>query len=209
MQTFITENFTHFVGFMNNGGVVMWILFALNLLLWFGLGYRYIALQRGTMGNPRRLVEKHIKRGDKQAIRGILDLAIHDAIEASKEARSLGQNCRYYIEDAFSPYRNSIKMYSVLVKTIVVISPLIGLLGTVIGMIETFEALTSSAMFSQGASISGGVSKALFTTELGLVVAVPGLIIGSILDRKEDRFNMDFDQITDIICTKETHALSS
>ncbi|HIP46421.1 MAG TPA: MotA/TolQ/ExbB proton channel family protein [Campylobacterales bacterium] len=207
MQTFIIDNFAHFVGFMNNGGAVMWVLFALNLLLWYGLGYRYIALKRGTMGNVRHLIEKHLKKGDKKRLKGLLDHAAHDAIAAAREARSIGQNCRYYIEDSFSPYRNSVKLYSVLVKTIVVVAPLIGLLGTVIGMIETFEALTSSAMFSQGASISGGVSKALFTTELGLVVAVPGLIIGKILDRKEERFNLEFDQMTDIICTKDLHAL--
>jgi biopolymer transport protein ExbB len=89
------------------------------------------------------------------------------------------------------------------VKTIVVIAPLIGLLGTVDGMIEAFDALQTSAMFAQGASISGGISKALFTTELGLVVAVPGLIIGRSLDRKAERFAFEFDQVADIISTKE------
>lgn len=203
MQESIIAFLNQFVTFMNNGGTVMWVLFGLNLLLWYGLGYRYIVLQRGTKGNVRRLVEKHIKKGKGQDIRGLLDRATADAISAAKEARAIGQNCRYYIEDAYTPYRNSIKMYSILVKTIVVIAPLIGLLGTVIGMIETFQALTSSAMFSQGDSIAGGVSKALFTTELGLVVAVPGLILGKILERKEDRFNLEFDQMTDIICTKD------
>ncbi len=204
MQTFITENFTHFVTFMNNGGIVMWILFALNLLLWYGLGYRYIALRRGRMGNVRNLVAKHIKKEKKISIRGLLDSAIRDALNAARESRKLGLHCRSHIENSFFVYRNSIKMYAVLVKTIVVIAPLIGLLGTVMGMIETFDALTNSAMFSQGASISGGVSKALFTTELGLLVAVPGLIIGNILDKKESRFNDEFDQITDIICTRDS-----
>ena len=68
-------------------------------------------------------------------------------------------------------------------------------------MIETFEALKDSAMFSQGDSISGGISKALFTTELGLIVAVPGLIIGRMLDRKQQQFALEFDQMTDIIST--------
>ncbi len=203
MQTVIINFLDQFVTFMNSGGSVTWILFVLNLFLWFGLGYRYLALQRGTMGNVRRLVNKHLKKGQKQSIRGVLDQATADAIAAAKEARMIGQHCRYYIEDAFTPYRNSIKKYSILVQTIVVIAPLIGLLGTVIGMIETFEALQSSAMFSQGESIAGGVSKALFTTEIGLVVAVPGLIIGRILDRQEERFNLEFDQLTDIICTKK------
>jgi biopolymer transport protein ExbB len=74
-------------------------------------------------------------------------------------------------------------------------------------MIETFDALQNSSMFSQGSSISGGISKALFTTELGLVVAVPGLIIGRILDKKAERFELEFEQMTDIICTKESHEI--
>jgi biopolymer transport protein ExbB len=69
-------------------------------------------------------------------------------------------------------------------------------------MIETFKALQTSAMFSQGASISGGISKALFTTELGLVVAVPGLIIGRMLDQKQNRFDLEFNEVTNILVTK-------
>ncbi|MEA2098891.1 MAG: MotA/TolQ/ExbB proton channel family protein [Campylobacterota bacterium] len=156
------------------------------------------------MGNVRRLVEKHEKKGSDKEFKGMLDYAIADALIASKVAISIGKKQRNYIEDALFPYIISIKKYSTLVKTIVVLAPLIGLLGTVMGMIETFDALQNSAMFSQGDSISGGISKALFTTELGLVVAVPGLIFGKILDRKEDRFALEFEQITDIISTKES-----
>ena len=50
---------------------------------------------------------------------------------------------------------------------------------------------------------AGGISKALFTTELGLVVAVPGLIAGKILDRQEERYELEFEQIADVICTKD------
>lgn len=181
----------------------MWVLFVLNLFLWYGLGYRYLVLQRGTFGNVRRQINKHIKRGTGQKMRGLLDYAIADALEASNSAKSLGLKCRNYIYDALVPYENSIRKYSTLVKTIVILAPLVGLLGTVMGMIETFDALTSGSMFSQGASISGGISKALFTTELGLVVAVPGLILGKILDKKEEKFALEFEQIADILSTKD------
>jgi biopolymer transport protein ExbB len=87
--------------------------------------------------------------------------------------------------------------------TIVAAAPLIGLLGTVIGMIETFDSLADSVLFSQTGGIAGGISQALFTTQLGLVVAVPGLIIGRILDRKQDNMITDLDQIKDILSTKE------
>ena len=185
----------------------MWVLFLLNLMLWYGLGYRYSVLQRGTFGNVRRLIEKHESRGENQKMKGLLDVAIIDALLCAKEAKAIHKNPRHYIEDALFPYLISIGKYAILVKTIVLLAPLVGLLGTVMGMIETFDALQSSSMFGQGTSISGGISKALFTTELGLVVAVPGLIFGKILDKKENIFALEFEQITDIICTKDDNEI--
>jgi len=196
-----------FIDLMNTGGLVMWVLFVLNLALWYGLGYRYLILKRGTRGNVRRLIEKHEKRGEKQSMRGLLDYAAADALASAGEAKRLGLSCRNFVVDALAPYMMVTGNYSTLVKTIVVLAPLVGLLGTVIGMIETFDALQSSAMFSQGNSISGGISKALFTTELGLVVAVPGLIFGKILDKQEERYELEFEQIADVICTKDEYEI--
>ena len=134
---------------------------------------------------------------------GLLDYAVRDALVAAQNARAVALRPREFIYDALFPYIRIVTKYSVLVKTIVMLAPLVGLLGTVIGMIETFDALQSSSMFSQGDSIAGGISKALFTTELGLVVAVPGLLLGRILDKKEEQFTLEFEQIADIISTKD------
>ena len=202
MEAF-TIYWDQFIHFMNSGGAIMWVLFVLNLFLWYGLGYRYLTLRRGTRGNVRRLIEKHESRGEKKVFVGLLDYAVQDALEAAKVASSIAAKPREYIYDALFPYIIITTKYATLVKTIVMLAPLIGLLGTVIGMIETFDALQSSAMFSQGVSIAGGISKALFTTELGLVVAVPGLIFGKILDKKEEQFAVEFEQIVDIISTKD------
>ena len=200
----ITTNLEMFAAIMNNGGLAMWVLFFLNLMLWFGLGYRRLTMKRGTMGNVRRLVNSHIKKGGKRERKGIIDYAIVDALQAASEARTNGIKPRKHIQDALWPYFMTIKKYSVLVKTIVVLAPLIGLLGTVVGMIETFDALQASAMFAQGDSISGGISKALFTTELGLIVAVPGMIMGRALDKQQRQLAVEFEQIKDIISTKES-----
>jgi biopolymer transport protein ExbB len=61
-------------------------------------------------------------------------------------------------------------------------APLMGLLGTVVGMIKTFSLIT---VFGSGnaASFSSGISEALITTEFGLVVAIPALIVHGILLR--------------------------
>lgn len=62
------------------------------------------------------------------------------------------------------------------------VAPLLGLLGTVSGMIETFNMMN---LFGSGdpAVVSGGISKALITTELGLVVAIPALVLHALLNR--------------------------
>lgn len=62
-------------------------------------------------------------------------------------------------------------------------SPLLGLLGTVTGMIKTFNQIT---IFGTGdaRALSGGISEALITTAFGLIVAIPALIVHALLSRK-------------------------
>ncbi len=59
--------------------------------------------------------------------------------------------------------------------TIAAITPLLGLLGTVVGMVNVFEAITSQGV-GNPAILAGGISEALITTAAGLVVAIPSLI---------------------------------
>ena len=70
-----------------------------------------------------------------------------------------------------------------IIKLLAAVAPLLGLLGTVIGMIETFQAIT---LFGTGDPklMAGGISQALVTTMLGLIAAVPLLFIHNILDSR-------------------------
>ncbi len=74
--------------------------------------------------------------------------------------------------------------------TIVQIAPLLGLLGTVSGMIMTFESLRFQNV--GGAPFAAGISKALYTTEFGLLVAIPGVYFGFLLGRMVDRLQEGF-----------------
>jgi biopolymer transport protein ExbB len=73
------------------------------------------------------------------------------------------------------------------------IAPMLGLLGTVSGMIETFQSIT---LFGTGDPklMSGGISQALVTTELGLAVAIPILLIHSALSSKSNRLVQILDE---------------
>ena len=73
------------------------------------------------------------------------------------------------------------------------VSPLLGLLGTVTGMIETFQVIT---LFGAGDPrlMSGGISQALITTQLGLAVAIPLLLLHSFLQGRANSLIAWLDQ---------------
>ncbi len=71
--------------------------------------------------------------------------------------------------------------------SIAAISPLLGLLGTVLGMIEVFAELMS-ASGTEVSSLAGGISEALVTTAAGLTVAIPSLLFSNHFERCVSRF---------------------
>jgi biopolymer transport protein ExbB len=70
----------------------------------------------------------------------------------------------------------------IVLTTLTAVAPLLGLLGTVMGMIQTFEAVAAIAG-NTGSRVAAGISKALITTQFGLVVALPGVFMIARLKR--------------------------
>ncbi len=82
-------------------------------------------------------------------------------------------NLRYYQNQLISSYdRNMIR-----IRAMIAAAPLLGLLGTVVGMIETFTSLANRSGERTMQGLSSGISKALITTETGLAIAIPAVII--------------------------------
>jgi biopolymer transport protein ExbB len=79
-----------------------------------------------------------------------------------------------------------LKKYENLIKLIATVAPLLGLLGTVTGMIETFNAITIFGT-SDPKLMAGGISQALITTVLGLSVAIPMLFLYTFISSKSNR----------------------
>jgi len=80
------------------------------------------------------------------------------------------------IEDAGRHVTHELERYLNTLGTIAAISPLLGLLGTVTGMIRTFRAITTAGIGNPTAMASG-IAEALLTTAAGLMVAIPALFI--------------------------------
>ncbi|MEQ8734697.1 MAG: MotA/TolQ/ExbB proton channel family protein [Rhodospirillaceae bacterium] len=89
------------------------------------------------------------------------------------------ENLQLKLDDAILKELPSLERGLSTIKVLAAISPMLGLLGTVTGMIETFQAIT---LFGTGdpKMMAGGISQALITTVLGLVAAIPLILLHSI-----------------------------
>lgn len=97
------------------------------------------------------------------------------------------------IEDAARHVVHELERYLNALGTIAAISPLLGLLGTVVGMVKVFAAITEYGV-GNPAVLAGGISEALVTTAAGLVVAIPGLVAYRYLQRRVDSLVVDMEE---------------
>lgn len=88
---------------------------------------------------------------------------------------------------------------------IVTIAPLIGLLGTVLGMIEAFQALETSAGQADPSVLAGGIWEALLTTAAGMAVAIPAAVALSWFEGIVERIQGDMDDMATRLFTQATH----
>ena len=181
--------------YLASGGFVMPPLLLVTIALWYALGARWVLLRRGSKKSVRVLLNRYDDGRGKEPD-GIVDQAIHRGLALRRQGLS---PLRRYLDDAFGGYESDIRRYSTTVTTMVAIAPLLGMLGTVAGMIETFDSLGDMSLFSQSGGIAGGIATALFTTQMGLVVAVPGLVCKTLLDRRQQQIEVDLAQIKDLL----------
>lgn len=99
------------------------------------------------------------------------------------------------IEDVGRHAVHELERYLNALGTIAAISPLMGLLGTVIGMIKVFAAITASGVGNPGI-LAGGISEALITTAAGLCVAIPALIAYRYLRARVDALVVQMEKET-------------
>jgi len=121
--------------------------------------------------------------GIAQSVVGPTRAMLVDAVEHSNENKELVEEVMY---ERMLEVQPKLERLLPFIAVTAATAPLLGLLGTVTGMINTFKLIT---IFGTGdaKSLSSGISEALITTEFGLIVAIPSLIIHSLLRMRSQR----------------------
>ena len=141
----------NFISFFDKGGVVLYLVFFIAIFLWTLLLDRYIYLYFGYKKYRNDL----LKNLDPSLYEDKFKTAIKDyLVENSKQRLNSGLS---------------------FIKTLIVICPLIGLLGTVTGMIEVFDVMAIQGT-SNVKAMANGVSMATIPTMAGMVIALSGIL---------------------------------
>lgn len=174
-----------------SGGAVMLPLALCAALLWGALTHRALLLRPSPGGGALARLAAARARGVPTHGEDTLNRAIL-AVWPLLGARRLH---RLDLTAALGPLRAELDEGKQLVRATVTVAPLLGLLGTVMGMIETFQSLAEMALYTQGGGVAAGIAEALLTTQLGLVISVPGILVGRGLDQRQERVAHELDAL--------------
>ena len=176
--------FYQITDYFRTGGLVMLPLLLVSFVMWILIVERVLFLRR-LVGKPMELVTAL----EYVIANTMPDPAIYRGGIALLVARFLQQRSgnavldRFILDEQVLGLNRSLNRFLPFIGVLAGIAPLLGLLGTVTGMMTTFDVL---AMFGTGnaRAMAGGISEALVSTETGLVIAIPGLYMHSFLKRR-------------------------
>ncbi len=167
------------------GGFIMWVLLAISILMVALVIYFMCVLRSGAVA-PRRLqseVRNYLVEGDEGAARRLCEdrpcafssvaLAALDCIRATQGGDDL-QLLRDIVESEGARQAESMQSQAQLLLDLSAIAPMLGLLGTTLGMLKAFGAVAQDVMVAaKPVILAQGVSQAIITTIFGLLVAIP------------------------------------
>ncbi len=163
---------------INQGGIVGYIILALGAIGLLIALFRFFSL---NLVNTK--IKRQIKNLDKPVDTnplGRIALVYHEYMDQPLNEREIA------LQEAMIKEAPAIERYNGLIKLLAAVTPLLGLLGTVIGMIITFQTITLFGT-SDPKLMAGGISTALVTTVLGLSMAIPLLFAHTFIVAKSRR----------------------
>lgn len=194
------------------GGIMMYPLMLASVLALAIIIERFFSLQKRKVIIPEiiSVVEQFSSFKDIELAKNICakyNGPLSNLIQIGLENTDLERaEIKELIEDQGRQEVRHLEKGLTIIETIAVISPLMGLLGTVLGMIKVFGVIKEQGI-GQAAALSGGISEALITTVTGLFVGIPVLIFFNYFSRKAEIFVLDIEKYS-IILIQKIHKLS-
>lgn len=173
------------------GGFMMWPILICSIIVIAVSAERYWTLNPGKIA-PKTLLAQvwtWIKNNQLDATKlrelknaSPLGQILAAGLSNSKHGREVMKDS---VQEAAGQVIHDLERYVNVLGTIATVAPLLGLLGTVFGMIETFNEIMLQGSGNTGA-LAGGISVALYTTAFGLIVAIPATISHRFFQRRID-----------------------
>ncbi len=184
--------------FIQQGGSVMYILLGLSVLSLTIVFERAWSLRRSVVIPLKdvQLIEKSVRDGDvKQAMTVCQshNTAMSRILWVALANRGVHRSVmKEILEESGRQEVAHLDRYIGVLGLVAAIAPLLGLLGTVIGMIEVFQQISLVGV-GKADVLAGGISKALNTTAFGLVVAIPSIVAYRFYESRVDRFVIEIE----------------
>ncbi|MCP4836612.1 MAG: MotA/TolQ/ExbB proton channel family protein [Phycisphaera sp.] len=180
-----------FMSFMERGGFVLWPLLLLSVLTISIVIERAIFWWKLDSRRGRSRYEKLVEAARAGDTTRLATLAEADDSPYAVLVRPLATGSAPPDEAsaaiAAEEVRPNLERGSILLATIVTAAPMLGILGTVVGIIQSFELLGGDATITDPNQVSGGIAEALISTACGLVVALTALFPLMLLRARQDR----------------------
>ncbi|MBU0994894.1 MAG: MotA/TolQ/ExbB proton channel family protein [Proteobacteria bacterium] len=173
----------HVDEYIQAGGVVMIPILMISLVMWILIINRVMYLRKLFYKNmPRRKAGEYVKANQMpdQQYQGINAFLVREFL-----ARRCGdaEVDSYILDETVMKLVAAMDRYLAVINVLSGVAPLLGLLGTVTGMMVTFDVIT---VFGTGnaKAMASGISEALITTQTGLLVSIPGLYMSGFLVKR-------------------------
>lgn len=198
-------------GVLEQGGRVLEAIFVLSAIGWCLVIWKWLELRQETQPGVRWADEavERLRRGGGEAWASVRRMCrshpnlvgrlMLTALETREPQR---RDFEKHLKPLFDAEAVRLRHHLNLIAAIAACCPLLGLLGTVIGMVRTFEALGGSGV--QTEHLAAGVGQALITTQAGLIVGLPLVLVHGYLtariQRHVDRSALCVKKVETVLC---------
>jgi biopolymer transport protein ExbB len=188
------------------GGPIVWPILGLAAVALLIVLYKFVYLQM-MHGNTNKIMDRMnalAAEGDWDGAQRLLEgrrrSPVGHVLSAGLQVRHADrQTQESVLQEAILNQLPKVERGMAVLAVLGAVAPLLGLLGTVTGMIDTFRVIT---IYGTGDPklMSGGISEALVTTELGLAVAIPIMLLHTFLSRRVDHIVGDMEERSVQLC---------